>query len=203
MGELDGRVGTIMVDEQLEFAISQYADGTLPASQRAALESKLAADPALAALLAEYRGVGAAMEAAQPLPVIDWDRLASHLSGAIAESEPVEEPVRIYAMPWVRRVAGLAVAACLAIALIGVRFEHRSGGSGAAPVRPAELAVAGPAADAPAGPVVRQISIGPSPAVAMDDSTWRYGDSGVVAQPQRVVIATSDAPVQDTPVTPY
>jgi hypothetical protein len=37
----------------------------------------------------------------------------------------------------------------------------------------------------------------------MEDATWRYSDSGVVAQPQRVVIASSDAPVQDTPATPY
>jgi anti-sigma factor RsiW len=196
-----------MVDEQLEFAISQYADGTLPPSQSAALEAKLGADPALAALLAEYRELGMALQESQPLPSIDWKRLTSHLSGAIAEADADDEPVRIYAMPWVRRVAGLAVAACLAIALVGVRFEQRTATHVTAPVRPAELpgelAVAGPAVDAPAGPVVKQISIGPSPAVAMNDSSWRYSDSGVVAQPQRVVIATSDAPVQDTPVTPY
>jgi hypothetical protein len=68
---------------------------------------------------------------------------------------------------------------------------------------PTQLAVTGPAADAPEGAIVQQISIGPSPAVAMEDATWRYSDSGVVAQPQRVVIASSDAPVQDTPATPY
>jgi hypothetical protein len=141
---------------------------------------------------------------APPQPAIAWDRLAAHLSNTIAKSDVQDEPVRIYAMPWVRRVASLAVAACLVI-VIGVGYEHRAPSSAHStpPVGPAELAVAGPAADAPVGAVVEQISIGPSPAIAMDDSTWRYGDSGVVDHPQRVVIASSDAPVQDTLATPY
>jgi len=105
-------------------------------------------------------------------------------------------------MPWVRRLASLAVAACLAIA-IGIGFEHGKVAQAPLPTGPIQLAVTGPAADVPAGAVIQQITIGPSPAIAMEDATWRYSDSGVVAQPQRVVIASSDAPVQDTPATPY
>jgi len=194
-----------MIDEQLEFAISQYADGTLPPSQRVALEAQLASDPALIALLEEYRRLDGALEKVSSPPAIDWDRLRSHLSDVVDESDVGSEPVRIYAMPWVRRVAGLAVAACVAI-VIGIHFPHRAKPL-AAPIGPAEIAVAGPMADAPAGAVVEQISVGPSPAIAMDDATFRYGDSGVVSQPARVVIATSDAPAQDTPqdstATPY
>ena len=194
-----------MIDEQLEFAISQYADGTLPPSQRVALEAQLASDPALIALLEEYRRLDGALEKVSSPPTIDWDRLSSHLFDVVAAgdigSDVGSEPVRIYAMPWVRRVAGLAIAACLAI-VIGIHFPHRAKPL-AAPIGPAEIAVAGPMADAPAGAVVEQISVGPSPAIAMDDATFRYGDSGVVSQPARVVIATSDAPVQDSPVTPY
>ena len=194
-----------MIDEQLEFAISQFADGTLPARQRAALESQIAADPALAAMLAEYRQLGSAIDALPPLPAIQWDRLASHLSQSIAESEAAE-PARIYQMPWVYRAAGLAVAACLAI-VIGVGLDHRTKSPTIAivpsTVQSGAIAVAGPAADAPAGAVVTEISIGPSPALAMDDAAWRYGDSGVVQQPQRVVIASSSAPAQDTSATPY
>ena len=74
-----------MVDEQLEFAISQYADGTLPTSQRAALEARLASDAALMELLREYRQIGMAIESASPLPAINWDRLTVHLSERIAE----------------------------------------------------------------------------------------------------------------------
>ena len=44
-----------MIREELEFRIAQYADGTLPASQRAALEAELAADGAARELLAQYR----------------------------------------------------------------------------------------------------------------------------------------------------
>jgi anti-sigma factor RsiW len=196
-----------MIDEQLEFAISQYADGTLPPSQRAALEARLGTSPALMAMLDEYREFGGAFRDASPaLPAINWERLAVHLSDAVAQSDVQDDDhVRGYESPWamprVMRMASLAVAACLALA-IGISFERRAKPA-AAPVGPSEIAVAGPAADAPAGAVVEQIAVGPSPAVAMDDSTFRYGDSGVVSQPARVVIATSDAPVQDTPTTPY
>jgi anti-sigma-K factor RskA len=191
-----------MIDEQLEFAISQYADGTLPVRQHAALEARLTADPALMALLEEYRQLGNAMKVADPLPAIQWDRLTSHLSDCVAQTEA--EPVHVYQMPWVRRVAGMAIAACLAV-VIGVSFDrHSTPKAVVVPMVAGQLAVAGPVADAPAGAVVSEIAIGPSPAVAMDDSTFRYGDSGVVAQPQRVVIASSDAPVQDTSAaTPY
>jgi negative regulator of sigma E activity len=195
-----------MLDEQLEFAISQYADGTLPASRRQAIEAQIAADPALDALLEEYRQIGSALQSAPALPAINWDRLASHLSDAVAQSDVQsdiqDQPIPLYANPWVRRIASLAVAACLAVA-IGVGYERGKTSSTAVPSGPTQLAVTGPVADAPAGAVVQQITIGPSPAVAMEDATWRYSDSGVVAHPQRVVIASSDAPVQDTPATPY
>ena len=191
-----------MLDEQLEFAISQYADGTLPPSRRSAVEAQIAADPELAALLEEYRQIGTALQSTPKMPVINWDRLASHLSAAVADSDVLDQPIPLYANPWVRRFASLAVAACLAVA-IGIGFDRGKKSPSAVPSGPTQLAVTGPVADAPAGAVVQQITIGPSPAVAMEDATWRYSDSGVVAQPQRVVIASSDAPVQDTPATPY
>jgi anti-sigma factor RsiW len=193
-----------MIDEQLEFAISQYADGTLPSTQRAAMEAQIAADPALGRLLDEYRKLGSVLHTSAALPAINWDLLTSHLSNVIAEIDDRSEPVRIYAMPWVRRIAGLAVAACVVI-VIGIGLHNRE--RPATVVGPAEIAVAGPMADAPIGAVVEQISVGPSPAVAMDDSPIRYSDSDVVSRPSRVVIASSDAPVQDTvqdsTATPY
>jgi anti-sigma factor RsiW len=190
-----------MYDEQLEFAISQYADGTLPAARRAALEAQIAADPALEALLAEYRHLTGALDSLPQMPAINFERLSDHISQQIAQAE--EERARVFQMPWVRRIAGLAVAASVAL-VIGIGLEHRSN-SVTHVTAPAagEIAVAGPAPEAPAGAVVAQISIGPSPSVAMDDSTWRYGDSGVVAPAQRVVIASSDAPAQDNSATPY
>jgi anti-sigma factor RsiW len=193
-----------MVDEELEFAISQYVDGALPPAQAAALEVRLSFDAEAAAVLQEFRKLNGLV--ALPLPPIQWDRLSVHLSESVAEHDAESRTFRVYAMPWVRRVASLAVAACLAV-VIGVGYQHRthpaSPGAARSEAMHGELAVAGPSADVPAGAVVEQISVGPSPSVAMDDSTWRYGDSGVVSQPQRVVIATSDAPVQDTSATPY
>jgi hypothetical protein len=195
-----------MLDEQLEFAISQYADGTLPPSQRDALEARMADEPPLAAMADEYRLLDGALRSARSLPTMDWDQLALRLSDRVAEHHAGDVTIPIYQMPWVRRAAGMAVAACVAIAMIGIGMEH-GGKSPAGSVARRELAVAGPAAEAPAGVVVSQISVGPGPAVAAEDATWRYGDyalgSGVVQQQQRVVIASSDVPAQDTSATPY
>src|SRR5215217_7013902 len=76
-----------MIDEQLEFRISQYADGTLPAAEVAALEMTLASDADARALLDEYRALDASLKRDLPLPEIKWDRLAEHLSGAVAEED--------------------------------------------------------------------------------------------------------------------
>jgi hypothetical protein len=71
-----------MISESLEFRISQYADGTLPAAEVAALEADLAASAEARAMLAEYRALDASLKRDLPLPDIRWDRLADHLSRA-------------------------------------------------------------------------------------------------------------------------
>src|SRR4051812_40975261 len=77
-----------MMTEELEFQISQYADGTLPLSERAALETQLAADAEAREMLAEYRRLGEHLSRdLPPLPVVKWDRLAEHLSNVVAESD--------------------------------------------------------------------------------------------------------------------
>jgi anti-sigma factor RsiW len=197
-----------MSDDQLEFAISQYADGTLPLSQRPALEARLAADPQLAKLLDEYRALDTAISALPSAPPIAFDRLAERISSSIDQHE--SQKSRIYRVPWrissFAQVAGYAVAACLAIAVVGISLD-RSGTkaptSPAATPAPSELAVAGPTVEHSDAAQVQQISIGPGPSVAMDDATFRYSDLSVVAQPQRVVIASSDPSAQDNPAAPF
>ena len=49
--------GAVMLPAELEILISQYAEGTLPAEGRDALEEVLRRDPAARALLEEYRGL--------------------------------------------------------------------------------------------------------------------------------------------------
>jgi anti-sigma factor RsiW len=80
--------------DDLEFQIAQYADGTLPADQREALEAVLAADAGARAMLEAYRKLDAALaedRAARPLAV-RWDRLAEQISSKIAERADVPVP---------------------------------------------------------------------------------------------------------------
>lgn len=79
-----------MTFDELEFAISQYLDGTLPAAQIADLEARLAVDPAARELLDEYRHLDSALKLSG-VPALQWDRLAEHLSNAVAaDSEQLE-----------------------------------------------------------------------------------------------------------------
>jgi negative regulator of sigma E activity len=84
--------------EELEFAITQYLDGTLPPAQVAELEAKLPEDSAARALLEEYRSLNQTLKAQAPLPAIEWNKLAAHLSKAVAEdAEQLEFAASQYA----------------------------------------------------------------------------------------------------------
>src|SRR5258706_13819467 len=96
--------------EQAEFAISQYADGVLPADEVEAIEARLAEDAGARGLLEEHRRASALLKAPDALPEIQWQRLASHLSDVVADA--AEPPtIKLFARPWVRGFAGLAMAA--------------------------------------------------------------------------------------------
>ncbi len=70
-----------MLDSRLEFLISQYLDGSLPAEDCRLLEKRLAADPAARALFEQHKALDAAMKSL-PLPEVHWDRFAQHISDA-------------------------------------------------------------------------------------------------------------------------
>jgi len=77
-----------MITEDLEFQISQYTDGTLPAAERAALEARLVDDAEAREMLAEYRRLGERLSHdLPPLPEVKWDRLADQLSRAIGRGD--------------------------------------------------------------------------------------------------------------------
>lgn len=116
-----------MNDEQLQFAISQYIDGTLPDDERAVLEQRLASDPQARQLLAEYRRLDKLITAGLPATEIemDWAALASQISDAVAkEAEQVNE-VResesippTYTLPWVWKASALAASILICIGLL-------------------------------------------------------------------------------------
>ena len=64
-----------MIDETLEFRISQYADGTLPAAEVADLEAILASDAEARALLDEYRKLDVVLK--RETPVLPRDQVGS------------------------------------------------------------------------------------------------------------------------------
>ena len=71
-----------MTLEQLEFAITQYLDGTLPPEELGALETRLAVDPQAQALLGEHERLTTALRG-EPLPELDWAEVARDLSAVV------------------------------------------------------------------------------------------------------------------------
>jgi anti-sigma factor RsiW len=83
-----------MTLEQLEFAITQYLDGTLPAEDVGALERRLAEDAAARGLLEEHRALAKFLRS-EPSPDMDWAEVASDLSavvtGTVSEASRLED----------------------------------------------------------------------------------------------------------------
>lgn len=198
-----------MASEELEFSISQYADGTLADEQRVALESRLADDPEAQALLAEDRSLTDLLRSA-PTPEVRWDRLAESISAGI---DRAMEERAAGASWWFRHrlPAGLAVAASVLIAIgiaVHILLPGNSSTEIRGPVKPlgsettAMLNVQGPEADAPSGPQVTQISIGAGGSYAHDSSLAPYADE-MDNRPSRVVIASGLAQEQPRVGYPY
>ncbi len=74
-----------MIDETLEFQITQYLDGDLSPDAVAALDQRLADDPEARQLLDEYRKLNNVLAAAPPVPAVNWDRLAAGISASVDE----------------------------------------------------------------------------------------------------------------------
>src|SRR5688572_26322534 len=114
--------------DQLEYAVSQYIDGTLPPLESAALEERFANDAEARAILEEYRALDRALKASLPEPAVAWDRLAAHLSDAVGREEA---PVKHYPMRAIKRFAAVALAACVAIVtglvIVSTRSENATG----------------------------------------------------------------------------
>jgi anti-sigma factor RsiW len=177
-----------MIAEELEFQISQYADGTLSAADRPGVDAALAADPEARRTLAEYRRLDAHLTRHAPRlgssPDLKWDRLADHLSRHIdrsaAQDSLATAPLiagRIgMGFPTMRSWGLRAAAAVLIVATGSLLLHYR-----AAPTNPmtppaGTSDVTGPQADVAAGPPVTDIQIGPSELAARNDAA-RFGQA--------------------------
>jgi anti-sigma factor RsiW len=179
-----------VIDEQLEFRITQYLDGTLPAEEAAALFDELARSPEAMATLDEYRKLDALMTA-EPTG-IKWDALAEHISAHIDEDQAGRMRIGFLAAP-----LRIAVAAAVLLAVgVGSWLALRPDGlMDTGPERPiARVDIAGPAAEAADGNAVAQIEIG-GPALADGEVGNFYSD--YATRPQRVIIASGVDDRQD------
>lgn len=191
--------------DELEYAISQYLDGTLLPLERDTLEERLAADAEARALLAEYQELNNSLKSL-PLPNVAWDQLASHISKAVGAEEA---PMRHYsigvvgAMSWSGR---LAIAAVLLFGItIAVYFVQPSGD----PAKPtitgnpdssAIAVISGPTPQQASGAVIAEISVGPAASVA--SGNWHMTED-VVSRPTVVLIDKARSTAQDTEQSPY
>ncbi|MEO6434377.1 MAG: hypothetical protein ABIP55_01270 [Tepidisphaeraceae bacterium] len=194
-----------MISEDLEFQISQYADGTLPGEEAAALESTLASDAEARALVEAYRKVDVLLKRELPLPQMNWDRLAGHISAAVAQEEvAANDANRSYRIAW-PVWSRLAIAAMVLLAVGLAAFMHLRPRADQiarlpnAPTVPPIILVTGPEPQRGGGAVIEIVSIAPS---AVAQSSYRPAD-GVVYRPPRVVIASGQFDRQDSGRLPF
>jgi negative regulator of sigma E activity len=179
-----------VIDEQLEFRLTQYLDGTLPPEEAPALFDELAKNREAVATLDEYRKLDVLMSA-QPAG-IKWDALAEHISGHIDEEQHSRMRIGVFAAPLRIAIAAMVLLAVGVGTWIGVRDTTPPGVQPAGPI--AKSDIQGPIIEIATGAVVAEIEIGPA-AVAIDpgDETYWYAES----RPQRVIIASGVDDRQD------
>ncbi|HZK80622.1 MAG TPA: hypothetical protein VFC46_06130 [Humisphaera sp.] len=207
-----------MTDEQLEFSISQYLDGTLPETERGSLERRLNEDADARALLAEYRKLNVVLKSGAGLPSINWESFAMAISSAVdaAEAEQKEQITRRFRMPgWVRTVvAPMAMAASILVAtgigfhLIQTRSHVPTGSvavhekSNQTPTPVASISVFGSQSESKPGTVEVQVAIGPS-AEAKEEPILVHYSGDLISRSSRVAVASGVTPVHDTEALQY
>jgi len=197
-----------MIDEQLEFQIAQYADGTLPPAERAALEQTLANDTEARALLDEYRRLDVALKSELPVPAINWDRLAAHLSNTVAVEDRATTTIAWPLRSWGKIAVAAAIALVIGAAtmwqlrpaapvekvVINNHLVTPPNGSPATNIN-VVVVVTGPAAQtATAAPIV-EINVGPS--AWARQTNYGVTDQVVYREP-RVMIASGRIDRQDS-----
>ena len=112
------------MEKDFEFQLSCYLDGDLDAAAQAEVENRLRRDPAAQALYQQYQALDRiARTAGQAPPALQWNRLAQHLSDAVAHAN---EPVVAYRRPWLWQTTRFALAASVLVAagLAGLEIRH-------------------------------------------------------------------------------
>ena len=179
-----------MIAEDVEFQISQYADGTLSAAERPLIDDLMKADPQARQLLAEYRKLDGHLVTLRGEPAIEWDKLASHISNAIDEDQQpqVAQPQIAGRIGWVAWTSGrMRIAAGILVVLtVGLVVRRSVHTTPIVPTGAPEkvLKIEGPQAEVADGKPVDDIAVGPSKSA--DGSG--YPTMSIVTSPSKVVI---------------
>ncbi len=187
-----------MIDEEFEFLLTQYMDGTLPVDEAAAFFEELAKHPAALEMLDEYRRLDLMLKA-QPSEAINWDGLAEDISTQIDEAG--RSRLRIFVSSPMR--IALAASVAIAIGVAGFLGVHSPNGKSIGPGIPQAIAqIAGPTAEIATAPAVAEIEIGPGPTLASDqDASYHYAD--LLPKESRVIIASGETTRQDDRTLPF
>lgn len=167
--------------DQLEFAVSQYAEGGLSADQEAALKQVIEGDPEAEKILEVERSLSSLLAVGLgEVPAVDYEQLFGNISQAVAQADaPQVKTYRIGSWNWPARLA--LAASVLIVGFVGYHFYAPSSGpvisNGVAVEHPQQIAnaprsstqiqVLTAAISSPsAASAVSRIAIGPSPAAA-------------------------------------
>ncbi len=174
----------------LEYAISQYLDGTLSEFDRRVLEDRLAVDAEARLLASEYAHLDTMLRASRAEPTVDYDRFASHLSGLIEQEESyVAQPIK---MPgaWMRYTA---VAAALILA-IGIGLHFISAPRVDEKVAAGSIDVKVEFAEKPASVPSMTIAVGPSDQLKQAGYAQGLLDDSIIMRTPKLVISAADQP---------
>ena len=211
-----------MKTEELTISIAQFADGTLPDAERTRVEALLENHAELQSLYAEEQSLTALLRS-DPLPNLDWDKLASRFSSAVDDGLQEHVDRASWAMRFQRATSyfgarGMVAAAASFIIGLGLTtYMMRPGPTPIAdnlhlihagidhPAPPTSVAlvVDGPQEDRPIGRAVEEISIGPGGTYATASAPSPYSEE-ISARPARVMIAAEAPPEQaSSPAAPF
>jgi sigma-E factor negative regulatory protein RseA len=136
--------------DQINDQISAFIDNELSADESALLVRRFERDPEARARAMRYTLIGSSLrgELLEPHPSVLRQRIAAALSGAVVGSAP---KARARGHRWARPLAGLGIAATVAVAAIGtLRWLNEATLTGNSP--PVAAAVPTPGRDADLGP---------------------------------------------------
>jgi hypothetical protein len=174
--------------ETLEYAISQYLDGTLNTFDRQVLEDRLASDAEARLLASEYAHLDRLLKSSRTLPNIDFDQLAGKISSQIAQEDAyAPAPLR---MPGVFvRYTAIAAAVILAIG-VGLHFIPGT----TTTVADGSIDVRVNVAEVPTSTPSINIVIGPTEQLKSAGYARGIGDDQIITRIPRLVITAIEQP---------